>query len=641
MVLANPTILELDMGKLEDLLNRVDARELRPEDYSTIQSLIESYKGLYFAVGDKSTSIARLRKMLFGVKTEKTSAVLECLKKRGNTAGPQPSSAASAVPVTDSADRGAQPPLPAEQPVAAAKADACEKADAQVAEGADKDGVCGASNHGRKGAAAYTAAEKIEVPYLSLVPGDPCPKCEEGTIYDTKRPGVLVRLKGQPPVAATVYYLQKLRCNLCNALITADRPAGIGEEKYDATVGSMIAFLRYGMGMPMNRNELLQESLGVPLPDATQWEIAADQAERAEPAFEELIRQAAQGDVVHNDDTAVKILELMERCAQEEAWDEDCPKEPAEDSADPVVKVGDLAMPGGAGAAPCSSCGRQEAASEPRSATEKPKAQRKGLFTTGVVAESYGGQRIALFLSGRQHAGENLKDVLDRRAKDLPPPIQMCDALSRNWAPSGQQGLATILGNCLAHGRRKFVEVTDRFPEECQYVLESIAVVYHHDAIAKEQNLSPQERLLFHQARSGPIMEQLHAWLGRQFEERRVEPNSALGASITYMLRHWRELTLFLRVAGAPLDNNICEQALKMAIRHRKNSLFYKTPRGAHVGDVFMTLIHTCRLCGANPLDYLTELDRHAGELAMNPAVWMPWNYRQALAATTAATPAA
>ena len=111
-----------------------------------------------------------------------------------------------------------------------------------------------------------------------------------------------------------------------------------------------------------------------------------------------------------------------------------------------------------------------------------------------------------------------------------------------------------------------------------------------------------------------------------------MEPNSALGKAISYLLRHWEKLTLFLRVAGAPLDNNVCERALKKAIRHRRNSLFYKTPHGAHVGDMFMSLIATCELCAANPFDYLTELDRHAARAASNPAAWMPWNYRGTLA---------
>lgn len=154
-----------------------------------------------------------------------------------------------------------------------------------------------------------------------------------------------------------------------------------------------------------------------------------------------------------------------------------------------------------------------------------------------------------------------VKGVLLRRAADLPPPIQMCDALSRNLP----HGLKTILGNCLAHGRRKFVDAAERFPEECRHVLESFAAVYHNDAIAEERNLTPAERLLFHQAESGPVMEELHAWLVRQFAERHVEPNSGLGKAISYLLRHGEALTLFLRVAGAPLDNNLCERALKKA----------------------------------------------------------------------------
>ena len=151
------------------------------------------------------------------------------------------------------------------------------------------------------------------------------------------------------------------------------------------------------------------------------------------------------------------------------------------------------------------------------------------------------------------------------------------------------------------------------------------------DAEARERGLTPDERLRLHQERSGPVMDQLHRWLEAQFAERRTEPNSGLGKAITYLLRHWRPLTLFLRIAGAPVDNNIVERALKRTVLHRKNALFYRTLNGA-VGDLFMSLIHTCQLCGANSFDYLIELQRHARELAACPAEWMPWNYRQTLA---------
>jgi transposase len=572
---TKPTIIELDMDKLDEILRRVEAKELRGDDYETIRTVIESYVGLFYAVGDKNTSIQRLRKMLFGVRTEKTAAVVGDRKD-----SPPPLAqdvAASAAPTEGNEDKSTKPPR---------------------------------KNHGRNGADVYASAEKIEVRHGSLQPGDPCPRCDDGTVYETNRPGVLVRLVGQPPVGAKVYYLQKLRCNLCGVVFTADLPAGVdAEEKYDPTVGSMIALLKYGTGMPFHRAETLQENLGVPLPASTQWDIVEDQAERAEPVFAELVRQAAQGDVVHNDDTGVKILEMMGKRARQAALAEETAETVVEDSAD---------IP---------------ADESTEGSVKKPEVERTGMFTSGIISTREG-HKIALFLSGRQHAGENLKDVLARRAAELPSPIQMCDALSRNWVSSGHGKLQTILANCLAHGRRQFVDVAERFPEECRYVLEAISVIYRNDATARERNLSPEERLLFHQVESGPTMEELHVWFVRQFDQRRVEPNSALGGAISYLLKHWDKLTLFLRVPGAPLDSNICEQALKKAIRHRRNSLFYKTRHGAHVGDLFMSLIHTCELCGTNPFDYLTELERHADRASVNPQNWMPWNYRETLERT-------
>jgi transposase len=188
-----------------------------------------------------------------------------------------------------------------------------------------------------------------------------------------------------------------------------------------------------------------------------------------------------------------------------------------------------------------------------------------------------------------------------------------------------------LLAFCLAHGRRQFVDVAANFPEPCRYVLEKLGSVWHHDQLARERGLTPAQRLLFHQEQSGPAMQELQAWMQTQLDDRLIEPNSGLGKAIQYMQRHWAELTLFLREAGAPLDNNIVERMLKKAILHRKNSLFYKTMNGAAVGDLFMSLIHTCELNGANPFDYLTELQRHAQELRANPAEWMPWNYRVTL----------
>jgi len=239
-----------------------------------------------------------------------------------------------------------------------------------------------------------------------------------------------------------------------------------------------------------------------------------------------------------------------------------------------------------------------------------------------------GPHQIALFFTGGNHAGENLDELLQHRDAGLDQPIQMCDALSRNRSKE----FAVLLANCLPHGRRNFVDVAVDFPAACQHVLESLAQVFAHEGQAKAQKLGPEPRLRFHQEHSQPVMAALYAWMQEQMDQKKVEPNSGLGQAINYMFKHWEPLTLFLRQPGAPLDNNICERALKMAILHRKNSLSYKTQNGAQVGDLFMSLIHTCRLNGANPFDYLTTLQRHASAVKTNPGQWLPWNYLQTLA---------
>jgi hypothetical protein len=285
----------------------------------------------------------------------------------------------------------------------------------------------------------------------------------------------------------------------------------------------MIALLKYGTGVPFKRLERLQGQLGMPLPATTQWELIEAAAKLIRPVLEELIRQAAQGGVMHNDDTSMRILRL----------------------------------------------------------TREPGDKRTGTFTSGIVS-IVGAWTIALFFTGWKHAGENIAEVLKQRARELPAPIQMCDALSRNTP----KGVETLLANCLAHGRRQVVEVVDNFPEECRYVLETLGGVYHYDALAREQELSPEDRLRFHQEHSGPLMKDLHEWMEAQLAEHKTEPNSGLGKAISYLLNHWPKLTLFLRQPGAPIDNNIVERALKKAILNRKNAFFYKTLNGAGVGDL-------------------------------------------------------
>lgn len=430
------------------------------------------------------------------------------------------------------------------------------------------------TGHGRNAASAFTGAEKVSVQHAQLKPGDPCPECREGRVYRQKEPKTLIRIVGQAPLKATVFEMERLRCNGCCQVFTAAEPAGVGAGKYDVTAVAMIALLKYGTGMPFNRMERLETQLGIPLPATTQWGLMKQAAGLLKLILDELIRQAAQGSVVHNDDTGMRILKLVRN---------------TDDG-------------------------------------------RTGTFTSGIVS-IWREWRIALYFTGWKHAGENLADVLKRRAAELDAPIQMCDALSRNTPKLA--GVQVLLANCLAHGRRQIVDIAANFPEESRYVLETLGKVYQTDAQARERQLSPEGRLLLHQEHSAPLMDELREWMETQFAEHKTEPNSGLGKAISYLQRHWTKLTLFLRQPGAPLDNNIAERMLKKAILHRKNALFYKTVNGARVGDLFMSLIHTCELNMVNPFDYLTELLRYPAETKASPAEWMPWNYRETLARST------
>lgn len=533
--------------EMDAFLQRVSDRSLEEGDYEIIQGMGETIKFLSHAVEEKRYSIHRLLRMIFGAKTESSKKALKSDRKDKEEASEAVSGNAPGEKGATSREDG-------------------------VNDNKDEQDEDKRKGHGRNGASQYTGVDRIFVSNLSLKPGDPCLECPKGRVYEMKSPGVVVRVTGGPPVQGVVYEQQRLRCNLCGKVFTADLPAETGREKYDQSAGAMIALLKYGSGLPFNRLEGLQESLGVPLPASTQWDIVEKMADRVYPAHSELIRQAAQGGVIYNDDTIMKVLELMD------------------------------------------------------DSSSRDDSSRKGVFTTGILSVLEQ-RRIALFFTGRKHSGENMVDLLKQRGKELGLPIQMCDALSRNTPGE----LLTLLANCLTHARRNFVDVLWSFPEKCRYVIEILAEVYKNEKTTREKKMSPRERLIFHQQNSASLMEELKMWLYEQLDKKQVEPNSSMGKAISYLLNHWEALTLFLRVENAPLDNNLCEQVLKRCILHRKNALFYKTEHGANVGDIFMSLIHTCKLNQVNPFRYLTALYQHSEQLFKSPQDWLPWNFETSL----------
>lgn len=521
-----PEIISVSALELEQLLSELRG-QLAPTTYQLVEALLRTLQWVMALLEEKTVSLARLRRLLFGHKTETT----EQLFPKGSARDASSTNEAASTP---------------------------------KAKG---------KGHGRKAATDYPGAQRVKVPHPTLCAGQLCPKCLKAKLYLLTAPARLICLVAQPIFQATLYELERLRCALCGALFTAPAPPEARQGKYDSSVGVMLAVMRYGAGLPMYRMDKWQQYFGVPLPASTQWELIDAASKTPAVVYEALIDAAAQGRLLHNDDTTMRVQSLGKQIAS----------------------------------------------------TAEP--ERTGIFTTSIVSQ-VDDHPVALFFTGQKHAGENLDQLLKRRSGNLQKPLQMCDALARNESKE----FDTILCHCLLHARRNFVEVVENFPEPCRKVIQSVREIYRVEAQAKKQNLSDAQRLVFHQEHSQPVLEQLHQWMKEQIEQKQVEPNSGLGQAIHYMLRHWEALTRFLSVPGAPLDNNICERALKMAILHRKNSLSYKTLHGAEVGDIFMSLIHTCQLNGINPFDYLMALEKHSAQVRQQPTGWLPWSYQQTMA---------
>lgn len=575
----SPRILDIEMAAIERVLERANAL-LPPEDVELLRGLLDTLLRLTKLVRERGTSIARLRR-LFGLSGSEKSRDISPSQPDCADPSPAPSEASTGL---------AQAPSEASTGLAQPEQDpsAIPPVPAPPAKPAEKPPIKKRKGHGRMPAAAYLAARHINVAHPSLRAGNPCPKCDRGNLHRLNKPAPIVRIVGSPPLVATCWDCERLRCATCGALYTARAPEEAQGEKYDETAASIISLLRYGAGTPFNRLEHLQKNLDTPVPSSTQWDIVNQRVELVRPVFNELVRLAAQGNVLHNDDSYVRILEFMGK------------------------RRADLLAKG-----------------------KLPDPERTGLFTTAIVAVVAAVGAIALFFTGRKHAGENLALVLKQRAADLPPPIQMGDALSRNL-PKGHQ---TKESNCIAHGRRQIFDEIENYPAECHFLLQRLALVYKIDDDCKIRGLSDGQRLVAHQHKSAPLMDELRKSMASQLDEKKIEPNSGLGHAFNYFLKRWDKFTLFLREPGAPLDNNICERALKMAIKNRNNSLFYRSQRGAQVGDTFMTLIHTAELHGQNPYDYLTAIQRNYKAVAENPADWLPWNYKETLARMLANRP--
>ena len=322
--------------------------------------------------------------------------------------------------------------------------------------------------------------------------------------------------------------------------------------------------------------------MGVPVPDATQWEQGEIVGDCTYPSFKCWEILAAQGEGIFQDDTPGRVLTLIEE--------------------------------------------NQSARAKARAQGKAKPDERTGMQTTALLVQA-GERRICLYYTGRLHAGENLAALLTKREPGRDKPLVRSDALSHNQAEEAPR----IRCQCLAHARRQFSELADDFPAESAVVVNALKLIYDHEDEARTQGLSAQERLGYHQEYRAPVFMTLKTWLEQQTEPRLVEPNSRVGKAIADLLEHWGTLTQGLKEPGAPLDNNVAERALKLPIRQRKNSLFYATEHSAYIASILTRVLATWVQAGVNALEYLVAIQEHRQEVFANPRAWVPWNYQAAL----------
>jgi hypothetical protein len=392
-----------------------------------------------------------------------------------------------------------------------------------------------------------------------------------------------MRIDGHALLSAMRYALQKLRCAACGHMFTVPLPREAGEEKYSARARAVLVVCRYSVGLPLYRLQGYQAMQGVPVPDATQWDQIEKVGDWSYVVFASLETLAAQGELISQDDTSVRILTLIKENHEMHA--------------------------------------HAEALGFSRA------KERTGMCTTAVVVK-VGERTMCLYSCGRAHAGENLAALLEQRDADHGQPLVMSDALSRHEVNEA----SVMRCHCLAHGRRQCSDIAEVFPVECRMVLDVLTQVFAHDAEARDQQRSPQARLMYHQEESRPMMDRLQQWLQQPVDDRLVDPKSSRGKAMASMQTHWETLPRFVESAGAPLENNVVERALQLCIRQRKNALFSRTEHSASIASVLTRLMATCLQAGVNALEYLVALQEHRAAVFAEPAAWLPWTYQARLA---------
>lgn len=454
---------------------------------------------------------------------------------------------------------------------------------------------------GRKGKDDYPGATKVKVKHDHFCTGDDCPECRKGKLKEIE-PSPVYKWTGQAPLHLTIYLLERFQCPICKSTFTASAPKEADGKTVDdsaddqkvarcdnnASANAMVASMRYQYGVPNYRLAKIQSQTGIGLPESTQFRMISQVAASAIPVYEYMIKFAASGELLMNDDTRMKILDLIKK----------------DKSAGEITK---------------------DPPHEPDKKPKKEKKKRKSTSTTTLVA-IVKDREVVLYFTGTAQAGENLAMVLDQRDKSLEPPTQMSDGLAAN---NPGKDYKVELANCLTHARRGFFELYNAGMQSLEIIIDEFAQVYKNDSDTKVKALTDKERLQYHKTHSTGPMNRIELWMRKQLDEKIVEPNSKLGKHIQYCQARWSELTLFLLKPGVPLSNDETERRIKALARHRKNSLFYKTENGAYTGDVIMSLIETCDVNDISPFQYLVALQENRSKVISQPELWLPWNYNE------------
>ena len=449
--------------------------------------------------------------------------------------------------------------------------DAADKApDADSIAKDKKEAKSKGKNKGRNPHTVYKDAGIVWHKLEDLRAGSPCPETLCTGKLTALPAGVIVCIDGQPMAKITKHFVEKYRCGLCQYTVKAKVPDELeGKSKvYTEEFKAYVAMHKFFLAVPYHRMDIYQNMLNTPLPDSTQWDLIQRLASKCYPIFRILKILAANSKIIYNDDTVNRILDVIAENKQ-----------------------------GG--------------------------KSRTGMYTTCIMAETEDGHKIALYLNGTQHSGENVEDILRLREKGKEPIIQMSDALAANTPAT----IATIACYCLSHGFRKIEYLDDYFPLPCISIMKKLGEVF--DVDAKTHGMTDDERLAYHIEHSKPIMFELYEQITDLLSSNDVEPNGELAKALRYFQKNWVELTRFLTTPGAPIDNNIVERALKLAIRVRKNSLFYKSRYSAALSGMITSLIYTCTYVDVNPVAYLTAIQKNAEAVEEHPELWLPWNFHE------------